>query len=1057
MSHLTPSFRRALALVLFGFTFATASFAADEKRPFDIPAGDAAQTLKQFATQARREIVFAPATIAGVQTHAVRGELTPRDALNRMLAETGLLVSQDAKTGAFAVRRDPGLAEKNAASRPADVAAANGAAVEMLDGKVRLQNYEVRSSRVDGLINKGVIPTTEDAPIYHNIIDRAEIERMGATNIEEVIRNTPELSGYSSANQEASVVQIVGPGSLASNLSLRGLDAQQTTVLINGRRVARSQFPNLVGSSSGDLSRIPLSAIERIEIMPMSGSAMYGGGAIGGVVNVILRKNYSGRELTAQFGTSTDGGATEFNATYLHGFSVNDGRTTGTLTINYRDRGPLTFADRPDMLNRALSRLPVETAISGFTDMPGMIRVTAATGDLGIPGQPGVRYARIPAGLTPAQANALTPANFAATANQFTPTFERFKNNYIYTPSRALTVSLSGEHQIIRDRLTAYGEFFYTGNRQDIENSKFFGTGTTLTLGPTHPYNPFRTGVVPGFVGRSVAVNVLMTDARPNTTEMVRDTYRAVAGLKGKIGERWDWSLDGTSEVAVIRGDSQVGADNINLASFFSTAANPATFAQRWAIYNPLADHRANPISASVNEDYFNIVGEQRYWQYASNLIARLSGDLYDWRAGTVKTSLGAESYWWQYEGKRPYVYPQTLVDVMGTSLPRNIAYSRQSRRTDAVFGEVVLPVISRQWRPVPIESFDVNFSARHESANDSKAAFTTATGAKLSLTRDLAIRGSFTEGFFPPEQGSLFTADYNFSTNFTVTTTQIDPRRGNQAQTYTVDVVSGPNPGLKPETSESVNVGFIFTPRWVPGFRLTIDYWDIKKYDAIRTPTYSDLLLNEGEFPDRVIRGAVIPGDPVGWAGPVVGFDTRMINMALFQTDGYDLNASYRVTTDALGSFLFSGRATYTDKVRSRISPIAKSVERVSTNEGALSWRGSSSLFWEGSAWRAGVTARYIDSFSTNTTAPSTQYPTASGTDGAEIASELVWDLQLGYRIPYSNRESGWRGWINGTAWKIGVNNVFNRMPPWYSSGYYSRFSDPRMRYVYFEVKKTL
>ena len=153
--------------------------------------------------------------------------------------------------------------------------------------RLLLEKVEVSERRVDGLNNKGILPTDIDAPLHYNVITRQEIERMGSTNLEEVFRNLPEITTYSTPNQEASVVQIVGSSSLSSNLRMRGFDAQQTTVLINGRRIARSSFPNLVGASSGDLTRIPLAAIERIETLPSSGSAMYGGGAIGGVINVI--------------------------------------------------------------------------------------------------------------------------------------------------------------------------------------------------------------------------------------------------------------------------------------------------------------------------------------------------------------------------------------------------------------------------------------------------------------------------------------------------------------------------------------------------------------------------------------------------------------------------------------------------------------------------------------------------------------------------------------------------------------------------------------------------
>jgi outer membrane receptor protein involved in Fe transport len=1052
----TPSLlRRALALVLTSLAFTFTLSAQEPKRTFDVPAGDAEQTLKQFATQAQREIVFSPDNVAGLKTNSVQGEYAPQVALDQMLADTGLTATQDAKTGAFAVRR--GLLPNGPRAVLSSDRPANKSKFE--DGAVVLDEYQITGSRMDGLINKGVIPTTEDSPIYFDVIDRIEIERMGATNIEEVLRNSNQITTYSTANQEASVVQIVGPGSLASNVSMRGLDALQTVVLINGRRIARASFPNLVGNASGDLSRIPISAIERIEIMPMSGSAMFGGGAIGGVINVILRKNYSGREITTKYSTSTEGGGSEFTMSYLHGFSLNDGRTSGTFTINYRNRGPLSFYDRQNLLNRALERLPVETAISNFTQMPGMIRLSAAAGELGIPGAPGVRYAAVPVGLSPAQANALKPADFAATAGQFTPSFERYKSNYLYTPSEALSINFSGEHQLVPEHLTLYGEFGFNTNRQDIENPKFFGAGTSYTMAATHPFNPFRTGVTPGFVGRAVVLNVLMTDARRNLTEMQRDSYRGVLGLKGKFGDKWEWTLDGTSEVTVINGDSQVGADNINLATFFSTStALNTTLAQRWGIYNLLADHNVYPIDPSVNEDYFNSVAQQRYWQYASNLIARVSGDAYDWRAGTIRTSLGAEAYWWQYEGKRPAKSPQTLIDLLGANnAPRSIAFTKQGRRTDSLFGEITIPVLSQKWRPLPVESLDLNLSARHESTNDSKASQTIAAAARLALTKDIALRASYTEGFFPPEQSALHIQDYAFSTLITTNVSVIDPRRGNITQTYAVTNTAGPNPDLRPETSTSENFGVILTPRVLPGLRVNVDFWRIQKIDAIRTPTATQLIQNEEFFSERVIRGPNLPSDPAGWAGPVTSFDTRAINISSFKTNGFDLQVSYKLKAGDIGDFNFSTNATYTDTVITRITPTSAVTETVGTREGALVWRGRGSAFWERNNWRGGVTGRYTDSYVTATTAPSLQFPTASGIDGPKIASELVWDVQVGYRIPYSNQASGWRSFVSGTDWSIGALNVFNKMPPWFSTGFYSRYSDPRMRYVYLQVKKSL
>lgn len=1032
-----------VALVTLGCA-ALAAAAPAESRHFDIPAGTAEQSLKQFTTQSGAEVIYPVEIVRGVPTPAVKGELTPAEAIRRLLADSPLSVKQDERSTAFMISRDPNV--------PRAAQMANR------DRPIELEKVEVTERRVDGLINKGLLPTDIDAPLHYDVITRQEIERMGATNIEEVFRYTPEISTYSTPNQEASVVQIVGSSSLSSNLRMRGFDANQTTVLINGRRIARASFPNLVGSASGDLTRIPVSAIERIEILPSSGSAMYGGGAIGGVINVILRKDYRGRELSVTAGTSTEGGSTEWSVNYLQGFSLRDGRTTGTFTLSYRDRGPLSFAQRTELLDRALERMTTEAAIAAFTQMPGVIRLSSGTGDLGIPGAPGTRYAVVPTGLTAAQANALTPASFAATAGKFAPTYDRYQDNFIYTPSQMFSIGGTAEHQLFDGKLTLYTELNFTRNKQDIHNPKFFGTGSSYTMSATHPYNPFRTNVTPGFAGKTVILNFLPTDLRDSETEMQRDSYRGVLGLKGRIGDRWEWTLDGTSEVTVIEGDSQVGADNIILASVFSTATNPSTFADRWALYNPLADHSANPVPESVNEDYFNAVGAQRYWQYASNLIARATGDVVDWRAGTIKTSVGAEAYWWQYEGKRPYLIAPKLVTIMGgrDNLSRDILFTKQGRRTDAYFGELIVPVVSRNWRPIPIESLDLNFSGRFEDANDSKSATTTAAAMKIALTRDISFRASRTEGFFPPEQSNLFLSDYAFSTSISNTFNFYDPRRGGQT-TAPLTNMAGPNADLKPETSVSEDYGVIFTPRFVPGLRISVDYWRTEKTDAIRTPTLQQLLDNEAAFPDRVFRGPKLAGDPAAWAGPVTGVDTRYINFSSIKTDGFDSQITYAMRTQNLGEFTLRGNATFTNAFLTAITPITPAVNTVETTDGGLKWRGRASLFWERAEWTAGMTARYTDSFKTTTTTPSSQFPTASGVDGDRIASDLVWDFQLGYRIPYSRAEIGWRNWVAGTQWTVGVLNVFNRMPPWYSSGFYSRYSDPRMRYVSLTIKKSL
>ena len=229
--HLAPSrFFRAQFLCL-GFVVSTLVLTAAEapKKVFNLEAGDAVVTLNAFSAQSGEQIVFPVEQVRGVATRSVRGEFSPAAALEQMLADSGLIAMRDAKTGALAVRRatpPPAPKETTRAEPTPPTRAEDQRALAMT-------KFEVTDKRIDGLINKGLLATDENAALHYSVITRLDIERMGATNIEEVFRNTPEITAYSTPNQEASVVQIVGPGSLASNLRMRGFDALQTTVLIN--------------------------------------------------------------------------------------------------------------------------------------------------------------------------------------------------------------------------------------------------------------------------------------------------------------------------------------------------------------------------------------------------------------------------------------------------------------------------------------------------------------------------------------------------------------------------------------------------------------------------------------------------------------------------------------------------------------------------------------------------------------------------------------------------------------------------------------------------------
>lgn len=1054
------SFNRALRLtsaaIALGFAalaVPTPSFAQatteTARKSFNVPADNAETALKRFSEQSGQEVLFPTDVVRGVRTNAVRGQLSPREALEQMVADTGLTVVQDSRTGAFTVRR-----ASNAAPAAANATPRN-------DGTLELETFEVSSSRIGGPVNQTIFDTTENGAYNYDVISRVDIERMGVNSFEELLRFVPQTSDYGSTALQGAVgfPQLAGGMTYQnSEVKLRGFSSLQTSILINGRRLQRGNL-----TAGPDLNRIPISAIERIEILPSSASAVYGGGAIGGVINVILRKDYAGRDLTVYAGTATEGGATEYRFSYFEGRSFNEGRTRLTYTLSYQTRDETRLDDR-DFLDRALDRYGPESSllfsgrpvfeqfiIPAFAAAPGTIVINSPTGSLGIPGDPTARYAAIPAGLTAAQAAALTPEDFNATANEANLS-SRYGRSIIYRPEDRYSLNAQVEHDIFGERLQFYGEFGLSYFRSQYSFPQ--GT-TTVNLSATDSLNPFRTNAATGFTGRPVTIYVDASDLPPSELFQERQGARTVLGVKGKIGERWDWSLDGTGEYG--RSHSDGINPTQNLLNFInSTSTFNLTQAQRRAIYNPLADHSQFPATSAM-EDFWYYNRQFSYYNYLAQANFRVVGDVFDLPAGPLRISPGAEYIWFQARtGQVVHTAPGYLAAVGGSQGVASI--TRGSRRTESVFVEAAVPVISEQWRPIPLESVDLNFAARWEGTDDSTDKTSPTAGIRVGITPDVAVRVNYSEGFFPPDQshyeGSTVTENQ--------TTPADDPFRGGERVPARTQI-SGGNPNLKPETSEAWNFGVILTPRFVPGLTLSVDYWKIEKENAI-VPINGPFMVveNPTAYPaDRIQRAPASAEDIAkGWLGPVTVIDWRPINVGFTATDGADIRARYEFNAGAAGRFTLMTTATWTNSFRDQILVTSPIVERVGSSSNPLKWRGNASLFWERDAWTAGLTARYIDDYVADSTTRSPAFPTATGFDGDQIGSATTFDVQLSYRIPASTGvDRGLRNFLNGTKWTIGAHNVLNKEPEFRTDrfGFYSRYEDPRMRYVYLEVKKSL
>ncbi len=1058
LTLLSQTFLRGIAL---GALLILPALAATEaKKAYDLPSGDAARMLKRFSEISGRETLFAAETVRGVRTQAVKGEFGTLAALEQMLAGTGLVVMQDDKTGALAIRREPG---PNGQGVAVETNSHPGRTTRSESGAVELERFEVLGSRIVGLANQTILRTDEAGALAYDVISRTDIDRLGVTSMEELFRVVSQTSDYGSQSLQGSALNPAFAGGATyqnSEVKLRGFSSLQTTILLNGRRLQRGNL-----TAGPDLNRIPVAAIERIEILPSSASAIYGGGAIGGAINIILRRDYTGRDLTISGGTSTDGGAERYQATYFEGRTFNGGKTQFSFTVDYQHSSPLYNSDR-NFLDNLLARYPANTTslVSGrsayeqyilqaFNGMPGTILVNSATGTLPIPGTTGVRYAGIPSNQ---DGTALTPSSFVASAGRAN-LGERYNRSIIYRPEDRYSFTSQLEHEFMKDRLSMYAEAGVTYFRSDMT---FPMNLASMSLSATDPLNPFRTNVTPGFIGVPVLVYYDPVDLPDPSLFQERQGARALLGFKGRFSDRWEWSLDGTGEYG--RSHSTGINTNQNLNTFVSsTAVGTLNQAQRRALYNPLADHRVYP-KGDVMAQYLEYRRDYTYYNWLSQVNLRAVGEVFDLPAGKFVVSPGAEVIWGKYRTNSTVNVSEAIRQAIPTGIigPSNTT-ANQSRRTESVFLESVIPLISPQWRPLPIESAELNAAIRWENTDDSTAATSPVVGLRVAPVKDVAFRVSYAEGFFPPDQSNY----ENPRINPAAITPFTDPARGNLLYNYVHEEISGGNPDLRPELSTSWNYGVILTPRALSGLTLTVDFWNIEKIDAILIPTGpSAILASPDSYPGRVVRNPQTADDIAkGWLGEVKSIDYRPVNVGFTKTSGVDAKLRYTHDIAANTKLTTLAALTWTDSFRDQILPVNPIIERVGTTgttaSSPLEWRGNGSVFLERNRWTAGVTVTYIDSYSTPTTTPTVVYPTATGLDGAKIPSATLWDLQVSYDVPAARGRSGWLRWFDSTKWTLSVRNVFNKEPAFRTDVYspYSRFEDPRQRYITLAVKKHL
>lgn len=357
----TTSFRRRLAdaaaLSLSSFLMATPAMAqADGTAPISIPALSLGDALRTFSAQAGVPVIFTEALVSGRSSSEVNIEADSDAALTVLLNGTGLEAIRGA--GGYIIRKEsdqPKRETLNVAEPlpvPERVRPQSNTTDEGEESDLRIDRVTVTGTSL-----RGIAPESSPLQVY----SREDILGSGITTTEQFIRTLPQNFGGGSSeflrsglpnDPNASANNTAGTGA-----NLRGLGSGATLTLLNGRRLAPSSG---IGDFV-DLSLIPVSAIERVEVLSDGASAIYGGDAVAGVINIVLRRDFRGAEAGARFGAATRGKLHE----YRFGQTVGGSWNTGNLlaTYEYLSRDELRLSERPEIASYSqLSGAPVDTS-----------------------------------------------------------------------------------------------------------------------------------------------------------------------------------------------------------------------------------------------------------------------------------------------------------------------------------------------------------------------------------------------------------------------------------------------------------------------------------------------------------------------------------------------------------------------------------------------------------------------------------------------------------------------------------------------------------------------
>ena len=887
------------------------------------------------------------------------------------------------------------------------------------------------------------------------IITREQIDKSGATSVGEYLQTLSEDSGksfnakFNSSGNFGYPPDGGGIGAGASQVDLRNLGSNRVLVLVDGIRWVNESSASGVSGSS-DLNTIPLSIVERIEVLEDGASAIYGSDAIAGVVNVITRKKFDGAEVHAKYGSYGHGGDdTEADVTIGGGSD----KFQGVFNASYVDSKGISSA----AWGQSSFPEPGAGLAAGSSATPqGRFRFCDPRIDpLGLdPTTPGscadgnFFKMTLNDGTTVPNYNGGNPQSGPGTYHAFTSD-DRFNfapYNLLLTPNKRKAVFGSASYDV-NDSVALHGKILY--NQRESANQAapeplFVGPGAgtggiadNIIISHLNPFNPFGIDLIPETMpgGNFIGINRRPLEAPPRLFTQNVDTWYANLGAAGTFnwGPRgMDWNVD------LVHSENkadQTFRNGFNIGHVAIALGDPAVCAAVPGC-TPLDifGGQGRPITPAMLNW---IVADQHdsSTQKLDLLTANLTGDL--WAMGDSRYAGFAVGYEHRrYQGD----FEPDPLRTTGESQDSLAFPIKSGYHVDEGYAELQIP----WW-----QTFSTDFAVRYSNYSTFGGTTTGKAGFRWQPIEDLVLRGTYSTGFRAPNLGELFgltqfgatlvdpcsgiTAADN-SANANNCRAAGVPNGFSQSNTQITEFTGG-NPLLKPEKSRNYNFGAVWSPSWADNLAWSqkldfeVDYYHYKISNAIQAPDTQQILNNCFALPDNApVCSVLFPRIPSGDLKPPTDF---LANFAQITTSGIDLKANWLGPQWGWGQLSAALQATHTINYQAvdDLGNVSQQGVGVEVSDSSLpSWKTNVQFGWKYHDWDASWNVRYIGSVTENCGNASAATPfCAQDADGNpvgphKLSATFYNDLQLGW-----NHAAG----VDGLKLGVGVKNVFAKDPP--------------------------